>query len=175
MGWTSHALLASALCLACGVQHPAYFSDSGEASSLYPGDEEDDDGHRDADDAGDCDWAAPRWHGPESTIFVALPEVRIHALDYPGVFAGQTAWFFDDVESGRPRYAFYLVPAGAEARELSSSAGAVTAIRNFQRICGSQRCRRGQMQDVRAAWAAQRAQWESDDTVSLSGALVEAR
>ena len=44
----------------------------------------------------------------DSTVFVVLPDTQVYALEYPGVFAGQTAWIADNVEALNIRYVFHL-------------------------------------------------------------------
>ncbi len=158
MAWFKTWLLVLAPVLACGAR-PDLLAAGGEISGhevdlMELAEETAHDEEAEASEASGRD---------DSWVFVALPDVAIYVLEYPGMLVGQTAWFATGDHG--PRHVFYLadeVQGTDPLQQAWRQVGARIAVRDFQRVCGGQGCRRGDMAEVHAAWAAQRERWAGE-------------
>lgn len=105
----------AALGLACGDDQPDPRAEGGDLGGFHPGDVDDEppldrfpdpEPHEMVD--GPVRPGGPTALGDGSTVLVVLPDTQIYALEYPGVFAVQTAWIADNVEALKIRHVFHL-------------------------------------------------------------------
>ena len=112
--------------------------------------------------------------GPKPTVFIALPNVPIHVFDHPDHLhlehPGHQAWFSDHEPC--VRHAFYFADPGPDPDPDHHSE--LAGLRDFRKICGAHPCRRGDIHEVRATWAAQLQQWQRGDPDPLASAIVQA-